>query len=239
MTEQVTSAWDGLLRLHQQLLRRPGVEFDDAALQPLAVLGPADLHPHYAVLDAYRPVDLDGFTALEQAASLDELAASHLDEALLAIIAAEGPVHGNVLAARLLTQMEQSRSSARLRGTIQERLTGLRASGAIVQQGDFSALGVQLRTPPYRDWRTQTERLRRLDHVHDRELMLALLRAVDRQEGISEQEAMNAGLHRIGFIRLTASARERLRAPLDALLAASLVESRAGALWLGRQAFLR
>jgi hypothetical protein len=45
---------------------------------------------------------------------------------------------------------------------------------------------------------------------------------------------MNAGIHAIGFTRLTGSARERLQAPLQALLDAGMLVERDGALTVAR-----
>ncbi|MFU8817127.1 MAG: hypothetical protein ACNA7W_17410 [Pseudomonadales bacterium] len=233
------SAWSGLLGLHQRLLRRPGAAAEGGMLQPAGTRPPRDFEPTFVALEPYRPVGDSALTALRDAANLDDLAEAALDGALLATVGAEGPVHLDVLVARLLAQVSQSRSSARLRGMVQKRLQGLAAAGVLTQQAGFSAMQSQLRTPPYRDWRSQNQRLRRLDHVHDRELMQALWRVVDEQEGASTDSVMNDALHRIGFIRLTANARERLAAPLAALLEARLLASRNDRLWLGEAAFQR
>jgi hypothetical protein len=75
--------------------------------------------------------------------------------------------------------------------------------------------------------------------------MLALFHAVldeDENEnggGIPAEQAMNDGIYRMGFIRLTQNARARLEAPLDALVREGMLRVEDGALRLGWEAFLR
>lgn len=235
------TGFTGLLTLHQHLLRRSRDPWALGRLHPHVSRPAGVLRPSFAALQPYTVVAPETLAALDGLERLDELPASQLDTLLLEVVRAEGPVHLDVLIARLLARVTRSRSSARLRERILERLDGLAVAEALQQQNDdFSALPEQLQTPPWRDWRQQTERLRKLEHVHDRELMQALWRIVDEApDGLPVEQASNDALHRIGFIRLTANARQRLQAPLAALLQAELLAMHDERLVVGRLAFVR
>lgn len=68
--------------------------------------------------------------------------------------------------------------------------------------------------------------------------VVAHFQAVFDEEGISAEQAMNDGIYPMGFIRLTNNARERLQAPLEALLAEDMLRQREEGLRLGWNAFL-
>lgn len=240
MSEAETSGFSGLLALHQRLLRRPDAGSVSGLLPATARRSAADLHPSLAALAPYRPVEDADLRPLLDAQDLDDLTDASLDAVLLTLVRSEGPIHLDVLMARLLAQVSQSRSSARLRQQLRSRLQTLSDHGERLRvEGEFAALTRQWQTPPYRDWRNQTERLRRLEHVHDRELMQALWRVVDEGQDLEIDRALNDGLHRIGFVRLTSKARQRLAAPLAALLETKFLIDREGTLRLGPESFRR
>ena len=193
----------------------PG-RFDDSAQWT------PDLLPRrpYAAVDLAR-LDLAGYD------DFHAIPTPSLDAAIERIIHVEGPVHFDVLADRLLAAAGAGRLGSRIRARIEERLAAW-ASGqqGICAQTPWAALPEQSRRPAYRDWRDAPESTRQLDYVSDAELMLAIYRAVLDRECGDRETAMNEGIHAIGFTRLTAGARTRLQAPLQALLdAGMLVES--------------
>lgn len=238
MSTSVPAGFIGLLALHQHLLRRADARDFAGRLSATAPRSSGCLQPSFADLQSYRPTDDAAFQPLLEAGDLDDVTDGSLDAALMIIVQHEGPVHLDVLLDRLLAQVRQSRSSARLRDRVQGRLQRLGEQGEKLQnEGEFAALPRQWRTPTYRDWRGQSERLRRLEYVHDRELMQALWRVVDAEAGLETDRVLNDGLHRIGFPRLTAKARQRLAGPLAALLETKLLLDREGTLWLGPDSF--
>lgn len=229
----------GVLNIHQRLLRRSKQPWTLGQLHPRTARPDQSLFPDLAPCQPYQSVLSQALAPLRGRQRLDELPGTQLDPLLLAVVRAEGPVHLDVLIARLLAEVVRSRSSARLQHRILTRLNELAAAGVLEQCGHFSALPHQLRTPPYRDWRAQTERLRRLEYVHDRELMQAIWRVVDASPDLSVDQAMNDGLHAIGFIRLTANARERAEGPLQALLQSGLLAPHGDRLIPGPWSFVR
>jgi len=241
--------FDGLLRLHQSLVRhpesRPAVaDAPDAgarsALRPCSGERPAWV-PTFELIP-YRTVDpaaLARILAADGTESFHDLPDAGLDLAIRRIVEVEGPVHYRVLAERLLDAAEVGRLGSRIRERIQERLDTLEQAGELLQQGPFIGRETQFRVPRLRDWSGLPDKLRQLDHVPDTELMLALFHAVLDQEAIPAERAMNDGIDRMGFIRLTQNARTRLEAPLEALLREGMLRVQDGSLHLGWEAFLR
>ncbi|WP_421621798.1 DUF3320 domain-containing protein [Alkalilimnicola ehrlichii] len=171
--------------------------------------------------------------------SFHDIGDEALDRAIRQVVWVEGPVHVLVLADRLLTGAGVARLGSRIRGRIEGRLARLETAGELALCHAFIARPRQFVLPPYRDWRTAPGKTRQLDHVHDGELMLCLLHAVLAAEGIAVDDALNNGLHRIGFTRLTTHAHQRLQAPLQALLDEGMLDNEDNRLHLGPEAFLR
>lgn len=211
-----------------------------SALRPASGERPAWV-PTFELI-AYRDVDPDALARIladDGTESFHDLPEGRLDAAIRRIVDVEGPVHYRVLAERLLDAAEVGRLGSRIRARIQERLDALEQAGELVQRGPFIGHVKQFRVPRLRDWSTLPDKLRELDHVPDTELMLALFHAVLDEEGIPAEQAMNDGLYRMGFIRLTQNARARLERPLEALLREGMLRIQDGSLHLGWQAFLR
>lgn len=253
----------GLVRLHQSLVRNPERRPMDtrrapsadahgsdspaassrrarSALRPTSGERPAwvprfQLIPYRGVQPAAlaRVLDADGTE------SFHDLPEHRLDAAIRRVVEVEGPVHYRVLAERLLDAAEVGRLGARIRERIQQRLDALEQAGELGQHGPFIGHAEQFRVPRLRNWSELPDKLRELDHVPDTELMLALFHAVLDEEGIPAEQAMNDGLYRMGFIRLTQNARARLEAPLAALLRAGMLRLQGDSLHLGWEAFLR
>jgi hypothetical protein len=176
MTDDL-GGFEAAVRLHEQLLRRPDPEAAAAQLCPGRLDPPtrwtADLHP----IRAYQAIDptrlslagYDDFHAIPDAS---------LDAAIEGVVDAEGPVHFDTLADRLLAAADVGRLGSRIRERIEARLQALSATPDLSQRGGFVARPAQFLKPPYRDWHEAPEKTRRLEAVSDEELMLALFRAV-------------------------------------------------------------
>lgn len=262
--------FEGLVRLHQSLVRNPerrtidsprartadSLVSDPPAVDPSAVDSrrarstlrpPSGERPTWVPtfeLIPYRAVDpanLVRVLAADGIESFHDLEQDRLDAAIRRVVEVEGPIHFRVLAERLLDAAEVGRLGARIRERIQERLDALEQAGELVQREPFIGLAEQFRVPRLRDWSELPDKLRELDHVPDTELMLGLFHAVLDEDagGIPAERAMNDGIHRMGFIRLTQNARARLEAPLDALLHEGMLRVEDGVLHLGWEAFLR
>lgn len=237
MSARRSGGFDGLVDIHQQLVRNPDVAAPGGTLHPGAAAPPARWTPTFG-LTPYRALD-PAALALGGTASFHDIEPVHLDAAIRDVVGVEGPVHVAVLSDRLLAAAGVSRLGSRIRARIEDRLSSLDAAGKLARQGAFVGRASQFLTPPHRDWSTAPEKSRRLDHVADAELMLCLFHAVVDGEGLDADAAMNDGLYRIGFIRLTDNARDRLRAPLRALVDQQRLQWRDGLLYPGPDAFLR
>lgn len=128
---------------------------------------------------------------------------------------------------------------ARIRARIERHLDRLQNAGYLLRQDGFIGRLAQYPAPRLRDWSGAPEKTRDLEHVHDTEFMLCLFHPVLDQEGADIDTVRNDGLYLIGFVRLTDNARNRLQAPLQALIDEHMVERRGDRLFLGREAFLR
>lgn len=236
MSRELTTSFDGVITIHQHLIRSSERRPADSALRPDASERAAWV-PTYELV-AYETVD----TAALGLGGWDDFHAipdETLDTAIRRIIDVQGPVHFRVLAERLLEAAGVGRLGSRIRERIQARLDALEGSDELVQRDAFSGRAEQFRVPRLRDWSSVEDKLRDLDYVPDTELMLAIFHAVLEEEGIAVEDAINNGIYRMGFIRLTDNAKARLRQPLEALLGEGMVRIDDGALWLGWSAFLR
>jgi len=236
MSDEAASAFDALVRVHQKLVRNPDEQPPHSALRPDSGEPPAwiptfELVPYRAV----APANL-GLGGTE---SFHDITAARLDAAVRRVVDVEGPVHFRVLAQRLLEAAGVERLGSRIRERIQERVDAVERDHEVVQRGSFIGRSEQFRMPRLRDWSRLPDDIRDLDHVPDTELMLALFHTVLEDEGIEADDALNDGIHRIGFPRLTQSARQRLRAPLRALFDEGMLRVHDGLLRLGWNAFLR
>ena len=236
MTQDLTTPFDGVITIHQHLIRSSERRPADSALRPDAGERPAWVPTSELV--AYAAVDTAAL-GLEAWDDFLDIPNANLDTAIRRIIDVEGPVHFRVLAERLLEAAGVGRLGSRIRDSIQARLDALEAGGELVQRDAFSGWPEQFRVPRLRDWSGVADKLRDLDYVPDTELMLAIFHAVLEEEGIPVEGAMNNGIHRMGFIRLTDNAKARLRPPLEALVGEGMVRIEDGALWLGWEAFRR
>ncbi len=237
MSEIATGGLKAAADLYLRLIRDGGDQAQGTALHPERPTTPTRWVPTFSLIP-YQAVD-PAQLGLLGTESFHDLSDEPLDQAITQVIKVEGPVHFLVLADRLLTAADVGRLGARIRERIEQRLKRLAEQGSLVQQGEFIGLDQQFLMPRWRDWRSAPDKTRQLDHVHDGELMLCLFHAVLRQEGAAVDEAMNTGLHRIGFIRLTENAKERLQSPLEALLRERILIDRRGQLYLGPEALTR
>ena len=236
MTQDLTTPFDGVITIHQHLIRSSERRPADSALRPDAGERPAWV-PTYELV-TYEAADTAAL-GLSGWDDFHDIPDETLDSAIRHIIDTEGPVHFRVLAERLLEAADVGRLGSRIRERIQARLDALEARGELVQRDAFSGWPEQFRVPRLRDWSSVEDKLRDLDYVPDTELMLAIFHAVLEEEGIAVEDAMNNGIYRMGFTRLTDNAKARLRQPLEALFGEGMVHIEDGSLWLGWEAFRR
>ena len=233
-----SGSFQGLLGIHEGLIRTPEADATGDALHPGRLCPPQRWMPTFEPLQAYQAVD-PAELELGGHESFHDVPDADLDRAILRVIDTEGPVHLQVLADRLLTAAGVSRLGSRIRERIVSHLDALEDSGSLECRDDFAARWQQHLVPRFRDWTEAPEKTRELDHVHDSELMLCLFRAVPNHERADVETVMNDGIYAIGFIRLTENARERLRPPLATLLETAMLSEINGQLMLGREAMLR
>lgn len=235
MEDETAATFDSVMALHQHLVREADARPPESGLRPPLKALP-DWIPGFERVP-YRAVDPEAL-GLGRNDSFHELADERLDTAIRRVVDVEGPVHFRVMAERLLDAAGVGRLGSRIRERISARLDALERTEALVQRGSFIGTAGQFRMPQLRDWSALPDKLRDLDYVSDNELMVALFQAVFDEEGISAEQAMNDGIYRMGFIRLTNNARERLQAPLEALLEEDMLRQREEGLRLGWNAFL-
>lgn len=203
----------GLLDLYVELVMH---DDGDPARSPFSPPVAGDWSPRYRQVP-YRAVDPSALP-LDAENGFHDQTDTALLEALRQIIQREGPIHETLLTRRLLQVLPTSRSGSRIRARVEDLLQQLIEEGGIQRDGDFIATEQQCHSPPYRDWSILPDAERQLDHVYDSELMLCLFNTVIRDGPLPADEAMNRGLHVIGFIRFTAQARGRMHSPLENLI---------------------
>lgn len=207
----MSDALQALASLHRELVLRE----DGHATSPFPVASDSDWAPRWRRVP-YQAIDPTSLP-VDREQGFHEQTGAALDEALLAIIREEGPIHVALLSRRLLQALPTSRSGSRIRVAIDTSLARLQQE-TVVGGGDWLALPEQLRRAPHRDWSDLPDAERQLPYVHARELMQCLLNTVVRENPLPVDEAMNRALHGIGFIRFTAQAREQMQVPLNDLL---------------------
>lgn len=232
-----TAGFTGLVALHRQLLRTDEPGATGTTLYPRKSSAPDRWQPTFGLVP-YRPVD-PATLRLGGADSFHDLPEERLRAAVLRVVDGEGPVHFDLLGNRLLAAADVGRMGSRIRARIEATLEALERAGEIARLGAFAGRREQFLRPRLRDWSPLPDRDRRLDHVADSELMLCLFHAVLDNEGIDTDTAMNDGLALIGFTRLTDNARERLQAPLQALVERGMLRPVDGRVRIGPDAFVR
>ncbi|WP_026300867.1 DUF3320 domain-containing protein [Thioalkalivibrio sp. ALE23] len=237
MSETPPDPLDALVRVHQHLIRNPGPEETCEAWR-------ASCREHgceWVTTWDTRPYRETDTPELRLAGHdrFDDIPQEALDRALLKVVDTEGPVHLFVLTRRLLEAAGFARAGSRIQARIHERRAELGAQGAIQLDGEFSGRAEQFAVPCLRDWSDLPDALRQLEHVPDTELTLSLVRTVAEAGTLDLDTAMNDALHRMGFIRLTDNARERLHAPLSHALKRQLLVQGQTHLEPGLRAFRR
>ncbi|WP_435106582.1 DUF3320 domain-containing protein [Arhodomonas sp. AD133] len=233
----IPGGFGGLVGIHQHLIRNPEANATGNALHPGHSQTPERWTPTFYLVP-YHAIDRVEL-GLGGRASFHDIDANLLNAAIRRVVDVEGPVHFQVLADRLLTAADVGRLGSRIRARIEAHLDSLQDAGELLWQDEFIGRPTQFLVPRLRDWSGAPEKTRDLDHVHNTELMLCLFHAVLEQEGADADTVMNDGLYRIGFVRLTTNARNRLQAPLQALIDEHMVGRRGDRLFLAREAFLR
>ncbi|TQE98736.1 MAG: DUF3320 domain-containing protein [Spiribacter salinus] len=238
MTDSEPGSLQGLLGIHEALIRNPNNAARGDALHPGRLDPPSGWQPSMEPIVGYQAVD-PGTLELGGHDSFHDIPDSELTRAVVQVVDREGPVHFRVLADRLLEAADVGRLGSRIRERIESHLDALAEAGTLERDDPLVGRWQHFLVPAYRDWSEAPEKTRDLDHVHDSELMLCLFRAVLEEKGIDTDTAMNNGLYRIGFTRLTDNARERLKTPLEGLLDRGMLMETGGAIALGPEAFLR
>ncbi|WP_018873850.1 DUF3320 domain-containing protein [Thioalkalivibrio sp. ALJ16] len=237
MSETDPGALEALVRAHQHFIQHPASNETCDAWRAYCRDHDCDWVTTWDT-QPYRETETHGL-ALSGHDRFDDIPQEELDRALLRIVNTEGPVHLVILTRRLLEAAGFSRAGSRIQARIHEARARLGAQGLIRLDGEFSGRPEQFAVPCLRDWSNLPDALRQLDHVHDSELMLSLVRTVTETGTLERDTAMNDALHRMGFIRLTDNARDRLQAPLERALEMALVVNRNGDLEAGPKAFHR
>ncbi|WP_019627839.1 DUF3320 domain-containing protein [Thioalkalivibrio sp. AKL10] len=237
MSETDPGSLEALVRAHQHFLQHPGPNETCDAWRSYCRDHDCDWLTTWDT-QPYRETETNEL-ALSGHERFDDIPEEALDRALLTIVDTEGPVHLVILTRRLLEAAGFSRAGSRIQARIHERRAALGAQGLIRLKGEFSGRDEQFAVPCLRDWINLPDALRQLDHVPDTELKLSLVRTVAEAGTLDRDTAMNDALHRMGFIRLTDNARDRLQAPLDRALQEGLLVQGKEGLEPGRKAFER
>ena len=237
MTQGNPGSLNALVRLHQYLIRTPGPDETCSALrercreQACGWVTTWDSQPYRETLTT--EMGLEGYR------SFDEIPEEKIVQAMTRIVDTEGPVHLVMLTRRLQQAAGFARAGTRIQARIQDLRLALQANRRLHLEGEFSGWPEQFSVPCLRDWTSLPNALRQLEHVHDTELMLSLIRTVTEAGRLSRERAMNDALHRMGFIRLTENARIRMQQPSSRVLEAGLLREHDGALEAGPNAFRR
>jgi hypothetical protein len=237
VTEGNPGSLDALVRLHQYLIRNPGPGETCHALREGCREQPCEWVTTWSS-EPYRET-ITTELSLEGYRSFDAIPGDRITEAIIRIVDTEGPVHQAIVTRRLQQAAGFARAGARIQARIQDARVALQAAHRLRLEDEFSGWPEQFSVPCLRDWTSLPNALRQLDHVHDSELMLSLVRTVTEAGRLSREQAMNDALHRMGFIRLTENARNRMQQPLSRTLETGLLREHEGELEAGPEAFRR
>lgn len=234
----LSAGFDSVVWLHGMLIRQPDPAAEGEALRPGRLAYPTQWRPRLSPIRPYQCISADTLE-LPKAQDFHDLSEPQVNAAIQRIVAAEGPVHFAVLADRLLEAAGIKRLGGNIRHRIESQLELLGSTDVVKWDGEWAASPLQLLEPPYRDWREAPAKTRQLAHVHDTELMHAIFHAVFNGDAATQEAAMNAGLHAIGFIRFTEAARQRLARPMARLLEGQMLTAEGPEVRLGKKAFLQ
>ena len=145
---------------------------------------------------------------LAGAGSFEKIESDDIEAAIEKVVAAEGPVHLNMLATRLTSAAGLSKVGAKVKRNIDQHLGTLGTRGRITVSGEFVSSAV-VSKPVLRDWSSLDNRLRKFEYVSDEELREVVTVTVKDAHSIDSDECIAAALSLIGFKRVTSSARER------------------------------
>ena len=147
---------------------------------------------------------------------IDSISDSYLIDVIRKIVRIEGPVHVDVVKRRIAECFDEwltKKLNARLKGYI----SAARASGGIVQRGDFLWSG-RKQTVTVRDRSDLPANFKKIDYVAPEELAAAVEMVVRQAHGIESDEAITETARLLGFKRVSSGIEERVGNALTAMI---------------------
>jgi very-short-patch-repair endonuclease len=165
----------------------------------------------------------------EEAAAETMSSEAELREYLTRVVEQEGPIHHELLVARIRTAGGYGRVTRNLREWLEELITDACEAGTIQQSGDaYFANDTQLAQP--RDWSARPAAEKKTELVPSVELEAALRALIANAYGVAEEAAVRGAYALMGFRRVGAEAIERGREAVQRLVAAGVLHEEEGLL---------
>ena len=163
-----------------------------------------------------------GDLGLDEFAEIHELPLDAVAQAMRKVIDIEGPVHLTEAARRLAESAGFARVGSRMLGHIKRAAEGGHRNGLLHLEGDF--LFADGDKPVWvRDRSDMPPTVKDIELVPDEEIRVALLTAIRAAFSLSEAEAIAEALALMGFRRVTAKAKQKVRSALRKLVQDSAV----------------
>lgn len=184
-------------------------------------------------IPAYAPVDTTRIGLSSADSQFDEIPASRLQKAILAVVEGEGPIHRKMLLVRLTEATGVQRAGARIQRRVDAECRSLVKKGALNQDGDIlDAMNREVLA--LRDWSALPSSQRKFELVPEVELENAILQTLRDGVSVGPEDAMSAAINQLGFKRLTGPIRQRLEALIGNLMDQEKVQERRGRLQLSQ-----
>jgi len=163
-------------------------------------------------------------------------APERLTAVIAAVLAAEAPIHGDLLVRRVAAAFDLARTTARTRSRVLALARELPAAHRPVERDEFlwpadldPAQWLGFRFPDPRDDATRRE----VEHIPPEEIVNAAVHVVRTQVGLGRQDLLRQTGLLLGFARLGTRVKAALASGIDAAIARAVLTERDGKVTLG------
>lgn len=168
-------------------------------------------------IPAYVPIDISkiGLSAADH--QFEKISSERLQQAILAVVKWEGPIHIEMLWVRLTEAIGLQRAGPRIKSRVGDECQALVRQSLLNQQEDiFDVTHREILT--LRDWSVLPKKQYKFKLVPMVELEKALLDELRERNSVEPDDAMRAVIAKVGFKQLTKPVRQRLEGIISFLI---------------------